>query len=115
MIIQNASFASLALNFKANLWPKLVSTFSCHLFPVSGQDCLAVITNFKDHAFDIPSVHRTCVGMLVDLNGTQRVRAEQALWDTRRNLLCVRNGGGALIPTRRESQGHREMYGREFT
>lgn len=82
------------------LWPELVPTFSCHLFPDSGQDCLAGVTPFKDHVFDIPSVQQTYVGVVVDLNGTQlQLRAERAPWDTRRSFLWAEEWGrGAAFP-----------------
>lgn len=91
-----------------------MSTFSCHLFPVSGQDCLAVITNFKHRVFDISSVHCACVGML-DLNGTQlQVRAKQAPWDMRRNLLWAEEWGrGSLFPPTMNPRAHRETYRRD--
>ena len=91
-----------------------MSTFSCHLFPVSGQYCLAVITNFKHRVFDISSVHCACVGML-DLNGTQlQVRAEQAPWDMRRNLLWAEEWRrGSLFPPTMNPRGHRETYRRD--
>lgn len=50
----------------------MVQISVCLFLPsVSSQACLTVVTNFKDHGFDIPSVHQTYVGMLVGLNGPQ--------------------------------------------
>lgn len=50
----------------------LMAQISVYLFlpSVSSQGCLTVVTNFKNHGFNIPSVHQTHVEMLVELSGT---------------------------------------------